>query len=227
MAMRVTTGVAEASPRKVLQKRNTRRLLTKSMSRFIETIRLEEGVTSNLGYHEERMNRSVAEVLQANLKFDLENTLSSLSLPRKGIYKIRLVYDTEIRSMEVTPYNKREVRQLKIVYDNAISYGFKFENRGELENLFSQREDCDDIIIIKNYQVTDASYANLIFLKNNQWFTPKTFLLNGATRKQLLERKIILEEKITINDLHRYEKVKLINAMVQFDGPEIDVSQIV
>jgi len=197
------------------------------MSRFIETIRLEEGVTSNLGYHEERMNRSVAEVLQVNLKFDLENTLSSLSLPRKGIYKIRLVYDTEIRSMEVTPYNKRKVRQLKIVYDNAISYGFKFENRGELENLFSQREDCDDIIIIKNYQVTDASYANLIFLKDNRWFTPKTFLLNGTTRKRLLERKIIIEEKITINDLQRYEKVKLINDMLQVDGHEIDVSQIV
>ena len=35
------------------------------------------------------------------------------------------------------------------------------------------------------------------------------------------------EEKITINDLYRYEKIKLINAMLQFDGPEIDVSQIV
>jgi len=113
------------------------------------------------------------------------------------------------------------------VYDNAISYDYKFEDRTELENLFSQRDDCEDIIIIKNYQVTDASYANLIFRKNNQWFTPKTFLLNGTARKQLLERKIIFEEKITINDLQRYEKVKLINAMLQFDGPEIDVSQIV
>jgi hypothetical protein len=27
--------------------------------------------------------------------------------------------------------------------------------------------------------------------------------------------------------LHRYEKVKLVNAMLQFGGPEIDVSQIV
>jgi len=197
------------------------------MCRFIETIRLEDGVTNNLGYHEERMNRSLEDVLKSNQKFDLRNILSLQNLPSKGLHKIRLVYDTEIRSMEVTPYKKKEIRQLKIVYDNAISYDCKFENRSELENLFSQRDDCDDIIIIKNYQVTDASYANLIFRKNNQWFTPKTFLLNGTTRKQLLERKIILEEKITINDLHRYEKVKLINAMVQFNGPEIDVSQIV
>lgn len=197
------------------------------MYRFIETIRLQNGVTDNLGYHEERMNRSVAEVLHAKRDFNLENTLRSLSLPPKGIHKLRLVYDTEVRSMEITPYKKRDVRQLKIVYDNAISYNHKFEDRRELENLFSQREDCDDIIIIKNYQVTDASYANLIFRRGDQWFTPKAFLLNGTTRKQLLERKKIIEEKITINNLHRYEKVKLINAMLQLEGPEVDVSQIV
>jgi len=197
------------------------------MSRFIETIRLQDGVTSSLGYHIERMNRSIEEILHAKPKFDLENALSSLSLPPKGLHKIRLIYDTEIRLIEVTPYRRKDIRQLKIVYDNAISYDYKFENRTELESLFSQRDDCDDIVIIKNYQVTDASYANLIFKKGDQWFTPKTFLLNGTTRKQLLEREIIFEKKITINDLYRYEKVKLINAMLQFDGPEIDVSQIV
>jgi 4-amino-4-deoxychorismate lyase len=197
------------------------------MSRFIETIRLEDGVTNHLADHEERMNRSVAEVLHANPQFELKSILSSLRLPPKGIHKIRLVYDREIRSVEVTPYRKRGIRQLKIVYHNTISYDYKFEHRGELENLFSQREDCDDVIIIKNYQITDASYANLVFRRDDQWFTPKTYLLNGTTRKQLLKGKIITEEKITINDLRRYEKVKLINAMLQFDAPEIDVSQIV
>lgn len=197
------------------------------MSRFIEAIRLEDGVINSLRYHEERMHRSVEEVLHINRKFDLEDTLAFLSLPPKGLHKIRLVYDTEIRSVEITPYRKKEIRQLKIVYNNSISYSYKFENRTELDNLFSQRDDCDDIIIIKNYQVTDASYANLIFKRNEEWFTPKTFLLNGTARKQLLEREIIFEEKITINDLQRYEKVRLINAMLLFDGPEIDVSQIV
>jgi 4-amino-4-deoxychorismate lyase len=197
------------------------------MSRFIETIRLKDGLVSGLNYHEDRMNRSIEEVLHVKQKFDLENVLSSLTLPPKGLHKIRLIYDTEIQSIEVTPYKKKEIRQLKIVYDNKISYDYKFENRIELESLFSQRDDCDDIVIVKNYQVTDTSYANLIFKKADQWFTPKTFLLNGTMRKQLLSEKIIIEEKITINDLHRYEKIKLINAMLQFDGPEIDVSQIV
>ena len=201
--------------------------MIKSMSRFIETIRLKDGVINNLRYHIERMHQSAEEVLRSKLKFDLDNALSFLSLPTKGLHKIRIVYDTEIRSVEITPYKRKEIRQLKIVYDNAISYDYKFENRTELESLFSQRDECEDVIIIKDYAVTDTSYANLIFLRNGQWFTPKTFLLNGTTRRRLLEEKIIVERKITINDLHRYEKVKLINAMLQFDGPEIDVSRIV
>jgi len=197
------------------------------MSRFIETIRLKDGVADNLSYHAQRMNRSVEEVLCSKREFDLEEALSSFSLPPKGLHKIRLVYDTEIRSLEVTPYKRKEIRQLKIVYDNSVSYDYKFENRTELESLFSQRDECEDVIIIKNYQVTDTSFSNLVFKKGNQWFTPKTFLLDGTTRKRLLEEEIIFEEKITINDLQRYDKVKLINAMLQFDGPEIDVSRIV
>lgn len=197
------------------------------MSRFIETIRLKDGVADNLSYHAQRMNRSVEEVLCSKRKFDLEEALSSFNLPPKGLHKIRLVYDTEIRSLEVTPYKRKEIRQLKIVYDNSVSYDYKFENRTELESLFSQRDECEDVIIIKNYQVTDTSFSNLVFKKGNQWFTPKTFLLDGTTRKRLLKEEIIFEEKITINDLQRYDKVKLINAMLQFDGPEIDVSRIV
>src|SRR5689334_17516107 len=130
------------------------------MSRFIETIQLKDGLISNVRYHADRINRSVEEVLRSKQKFNLEDTLSSLSLPPKGLHKIRLVYDTEIRSLEITPYKRKEIRQLKIVYDNTISYDYKFENRTDLENLFSQRDDGDDIIIIKNYQLTDTSYSN-------------------------------------------------------------------
>jgi 4-amino-4-deoxychorismate lyase len=197
------------------------------MSRFIETIRLQDGRFGNLDFHQLRMDESIREFYGPEFFIDVKELLSACPLPTKGLHKIKLVYDTEVRSVKITPYKKKEVSQLKIVYDNAISYRHKFDNRAEIESLFSQRDGCDDIIIIKNYQVTDASYANLIFRRNNQWFTPKTFLLNGTARKQLLEREIIFEDRITINDLQRYEKVKLINAMLLLDGPEIDVSQIV
>jgi 4-amino-4-deoxychorismate lyase len=53
-------------------------------------------------------------------------------------------------------------------------------------NCISNAEGCDDIIIVRNGFVTDASYANLIFRKGDEWFTPATFLLAGTMRAFLL-----------------------------------------
>lgn len=197
------------------------------MCRFIETIRLESGSLHNLPFHQARMDRAAMEILELKPAIDLLQVFGNYDLPSNGLYKVRIVYGKELHSVEIAPYGIRSIKQMKIVFDDSISYDHKFENRKEVKKLFDQKGDCDDIVIIKNNQVTDASYANLVFRRNGQWVTPSTYLLNGTMRQQLLDKKIIVEERISICDLVRYERVKLINALVQFDGPEIDVSQIV
>jgi len=197
------------------------------MSRFIETIRLLDGKFGNLIFHQLRMHRSIQEFYGADLSIDLKEVISSCPVPSYGLYKVKLVYDKRVQEVLVSPYSIKKVKKLKIVYDDSISYSHKFQVRDELNNLFEQRGNCDDIIIARNKFLTDASYANLVFGMSGKWFTPTTYLLNGTMRQQLLAEKIIHEKEITVHDLHRYEKVKLVNAMLQFDGPEIDVSQIV
>ncbi len=197
------------------------------MSRFIETIRLENGRLPDLAYHQARVNRSLKEVLEIKQEINLYRSLINYKLPVKGLYKIRIVYDKAIWSVEISPYSIRAIRQMKIVYNHSISYPYKFEDRKELDDLFNKRGECDDIIIVTNNEITDSSYANLLFKKKDKWFTPASYLLNGTMRQQLLDRKIIFEKSITVDDLERYEKIKLVNAMMQLDGPEIDVSHIV
>ncbi len=197
------------------------------MYRFIESIRLEDGNLGNLDYHQMRMNRALEEFYEGSPKLDLKDFLSSCPFPSIGLHKVRLVYDSEVQSVQISHYTPREIKKLKLVVHDSISYPHKFEDRAELDKLFTQRKDCDDIIIIKNNTVTDASFANLAFKKDGKWFTPSSFLLNGTMRQQLLDQKIIFEEKISIGDLSKYEKVKLINSMLLFNAPEIDVSQIV
>jgi hypothetical protein len=46
-------------------------------------------------------------------------------------------------------------------------------------------------------------------------------------RQRLISDKKIFEDDISVSDLSKYQKVKLINSMLLFNGPEIDVSQIV
>lgn len=197
------------------------------MCRFIETIRLENGQLGDLSYHEARMNRAITDVLQRNRYVNLEAILAMEKFPMSGLYKVRLVYSTEVHSVEVTPYVARRVQSLKIVHSDSISYSHKFEERGELNSLFEQRGTCDDIIIVKDNLVADSSYANLAFKIKDRWVTPRSCLLNGTMRQQLIDKKIITEDHIALRDLERYESVKLINAMLLWDGPEIEVSKIV
>ena len=75
--------------------------------------------------------------------------------------------------------------------------------------------------------VTDSSNANIVFRKDKQWFTPWSALLKGTMRSNLLERDVIREEEIRIEDIPSFESFKLINAMFEFDAPEMDVSNIV
>lgn len=197
------------------------------MYRFIETIRLENGQFGDLSYHEARMNRAITEVLGLRYSVNLEAILAMESFPSTGLHKVRLVYSSEVHAIEITPYVTRPVTSLKIVRAETISYDHKFEDRQELNGLFGQRGICDDVIIVKNNLVTDSSYANLVFKISGRWVTPRSYLLNGTMRQQLIDKKIIAEEDITLSDLERYESVKLINAMLLWDGPEIEVSRIV
>jgi 4-amino-4-deoxychorismate lyase len=66
-----------------------------------------------------------------------------------------------------------------------------------------------------------------VFRKNNHWLTPWSALLKGTQRQKLLEQNIIQEDDIRVEDLRTFQSFKLINAMFEFGGDEIDVSNIV
>lgn len=197
------------------------------MYRFIESIRLEDGRLGDLEYHQARADLAIEKFYKNSPKIDLKDFLDSCPMPSVGLHKVRLVYDSEIRSIQISHYAMRKIKSLQLVHHDSISYSHKFEDRRELEKLFLERSDSDDIIIVKNNKITDASFANLVFKRGAKWVTPSTYLLNGTARQQLIDQKIIEEEEISISDLSKFEKMKLINSMLLFNAPEIDVSQIV
>jgi 4-amino-4-deoxychorismate lyase len=173
------------------------------------------------------MDLARSNFFQGSPKIDLSEFLHSCPMPSIGLHKVRLVYDKEIQSIQISHYAPREIKKLKLIRDDNVSYPHKFEDRTELEKYYAQRGDCDDVIIVRGNNPTDTSFANLAFKKKNRWFTPATYLLNGTMRQQLLDQKIIFEEEISSADIFHYEKIKLINSMLLFNSPEIDVSQIV
>jgi 4-amino-4-deoxychorismate lyase len=114
------------------------------------------------------------------------------------------------------PYAMSEIASFELVENNSYDYSFKFENRKELEKMKILSKSAE-IIIVKNNHITDSSYSNLLFKKGKDWFTPKTYLLNGIQRQSLLKAKKIKEADITLQNLSEYSHFQLINALNEVD----------
>jgi 4-amino-4-deoxychorismate lyase len=197
------------------------------MSLLIESIKLTDGKFVNLFQHEQRMNRSLKELCGAEDFFDLGKFLEHFDIPDQGLYKCRITYDDQGHDVEFLPYKPKEIKSLKLVEHDRIEYDHKYKDRSTIDRLFKKRSGCDDILIVKEGLVTDSSFSNIVFRKGKRWITPWSALLKGTARQSLLERNIIQEEDVRIEDIASFDSCKIINAMLEFDSPEIDVSRIV
>lgn len=195
------------------------------MSQFLETIKLLDGEFYNLEYHQQRLSNTCSHF---NLMdFKLDRVLKDQAIPRKGLYKCRIIYGADGAKFECIPYHAKSVKSLKLVESDSINYQYKWEDRREMNHLFNLKGNADDVIIVKNGFVTDASYANLLFWDGKNWFTPEQPLLKGTQREFLIKNELIKQSTISITDLRKFEKVKLINSMLGMQGPEISVSNII
>lgn len=193
--------------------------------KFIESIRVENGVLQNLKLHQQRVNET-SKIFSFNKTLDLSSiTLSKVN--DDDIYKFRVLYSGNDYSVEISRYKPREIKSLKLVYDNDIIYDHKFENRDALNDLFEKRGDSSDILIVKNGFITDSSYSNIVLFDGEDYLTPSTFLLNGTMRQRLLDEKRIKEREIKVEDLKNYKRIFLINALNSLeDNLSVEVSSI-
>lgn len=183
------------------------------MSQFIETIRLLDGRPGNLAFHQARFERTRRESMGIKNHPLLENIIQVPDGLDKGIFKCRVIYDREIVRLEFESQNIRAVKTLKLVVSNTISYRYKYADRAELNKLFEQRNSCDDILIVKDGNITDSYYANVALWDGFDWYTPDSPLLPGTMRASLLSDGSLLEKRVRVEEINKYEKIRLINAM--------------
>jgi len=193
--------------------------LIKYMSLLFETIKVKDGAVQNIRYHNDRFNLSRRNLFNIDQTVYLEEIIKVSADYSAGVCKCKVVYDSSIRSISFSRYIIKPVNRLITVECNDIDYGYKYSDRSRLEELITQA-DCsfdEEILIIKNGLITDTSYSNVALFDGKDWITPSTPLLSGTRRANLLERKIVREGEIRIIDLKYFEKIKLFNAMLDFD----------
>lgn len=183
------------------------------MYQFFESIKLENGILLNLNYHQERLNNTYYDNYNKTSNFDLNILLIVPKEYNDGVYKCRFSYDSDKCKIDFEPYTKKRIESLQLVVADSIDYKHKYTNREQFKELLEQKKNCDDILIVKDGQITETSFCNIAFFDGINWFTPETYLLNGTCRKRLLYENRIKIKQITPSDLKNYESFCLFNAL--------------
>jgi 4-amino-4-deoxychorismate lyase len=198
------------------------------MCQLVESLKLKDGIIPHIEYHQSRLNRSMAELYPEASKPNLAGAIVIPEDCKSGLFKVRVLYRNHIEKVEIEPYVFRKIESLKVLHHESVDYHLKYTDRQILQELYAQRGDCDDVIIVKDGFVSDSFAANLLFFDGTKWFTPTTPLLKGTKRQFLLDQGIISEKEIREEDIRSFQKVGLVNALVDFEEmPVIPIDKIV
>lgn len=167
----------------------------------------------NLEMHIARMERSGASLFPGHSPYNLKAELLKTAPAATGTMKCRVLYDSLIRDVQYAPYYPRVIKSFKLVEAANIDYTYKYADRSALDALKNGVAE-DEIIIVQNGLVTDASYANLVFFDGEKWLTPAKPLLQGIMREKLLSEGKIFTADISPAMLSKFMHFKLINAML-------------
>ena len=186
--------------------------------KFIESIRLENGMLPQLDLHQRRVNLTLLAHYGKAAAIDLARELMHRSLPAAGLFKIRVTYDRKITGLDIDPYVRREVAKVGLVATDALDYRYKYADRTALDALREKVPVGVQPILTRDGLLTDALYANVCLFDGVQWLTPAEPLLEGTARAAALASGAVVAAPIRSEDFRkgRYTKVKLINCMVSF-----------
>ena len=192
-----------------------------------ETICVKNRLLQNLTYHEARLNKTRSELYGLHDSWILSDLISIPDFVTEAPHKCRLAYADQIDTIKWESYSPRTIRKIRKVYDDTIDYSYKYNDRQNLTFLYEQREDADEILIIKNGKVSDTNFCNVAFLKNDRWYTPDSPLLPGTQRAFLLDSGVIEKAEILENDITGFSHLRLFNAMINWENaPELLVENI-
>ena len=198
------------------------------MFHLVESICIERKVLHHIDLHNKRFNKARKKLFNADDWINLDDFIIITENLNDSRYKCRVsTSNGKNLKVEIVPYIQRKIETIKLIEVNDIDYSIKTDQRELLNSAYDKRGNCDDIIIVKNNCITDSWAANVILFDGKHWVTPNTPLLEGVQREYLLSTQRIITKRIYRKDLHFYQKIKLINALVDFErAPTIEIGKI-
>ena len=114
---------------------------TRNQQSLLESIRIVDGEAPLLDYHQRRVTRSRKLIFPKSPSFNLSQVLSEIQLPKKGVFKLRVIYGVGLEKHELIPYNLRPIQSVKLVPADEVRYGQKFLNRNGIRKCLEKKGD--------------------------------------------------------------------------------------
>lgn len=178
---------------------------------FSEVIKIRDGVYYNVPRHFARMNRTC----QTFFHRDIAPRLPPAP-DEQGLFKCRILYAEHVLSIEIERYSFRTIDTVALAEAPELRYPYKSVDRRSFSDLL-RSYGTDDVVITRHGLITDTTFANLVFEDAHSLHTPDTPLLAGTKRAALLDAGRIMPRKIHRDDLGRYRRCYLINAMIDLE----------
>lgn len=194
---------------------------------FLETIRAEGDQYHRLDLHELRLNTTARRHFTHWAPVSLAHVLPPAPLG-PGRTRVRVVYGQGgVLDVTCSPYQPRNLRRLRLTPADHVDYAYKRLDRQALDLLRQSLPPCEDVLLVRNGLITDASFANVAFWDGHHWDTPAQPLLPGTMRAHLLALGSLRLRPVTPAMLPRYRRIALINAMLDLGDLVLDVADII
>ncbi len=181
-------------------------------SLLLETIKVEGGEAFHLSYHNQRFNSTRNSLFGINKLVSLGKYISP---PDNGLYRCRILYDREIQKIEFLPYQPKPIQKIALISSDLV-YPFKYADRTLFDKLLTASPECDEMLIVRQGFLTDVTIANIAFLQEGQWITPDRPLLEGTTRRRLIDEGFLTPKTIREEEIDHFDGFALMNAMLGF-----------
>ncbi len=190
-----------------------------------ETLKVYQGKIYNLDLHFIRMQATAKSLWDSTLLLD--HIEEEILIKHHGeLQKCKLTYNSFATEFSLVDYQPKQINTLFLCKNDLIKYRFKFTDRHELLGPLKDRKPDMEVLFVKDGLLTDTSFSNIALWNGSEWHTPKYPLLYGTKRQFYLSQHKMKEQDIRIKDLHQYQRVSLINAMLDLNELIVPITNL-
>lgn len=185
------------------------------MEQLLETFCLVDGEVLNVPYHEARVVRSVGNDFPIGKMVETVRNQAAVENAMQGRWRASVTYTAEgVERVRLVQYVKPSISALRMISIEENFYSKKWADRSRLNGYKEALPQGVEPIFVLEGKVTDTTFSNVVVERDGTLYIPDMPLLAGTKRHRLLDTGVVRSISLRVDDLRLYERIHLVNAML-------------